>query len=525
MWENVESAFSSNLGEDFRAVLEAFVNIKEEGVQVPAPDKGKWSKADVLLGDGWSVAYRTFDSQYWLVPQRRKRIYLVADFAGESAGEILFKSGCMPWYFEKGFNEGEGIAGCAEEGAGETGEQEARCVRTVQIETSGEEAPLMPEFKCFDRHGSTVMGVGNTIPVAFGISRLGFTGVEKAALHFAVDKELSPTFIATGPHAVSKSEIKAYGVCSKSSNGMLSDNPHSGFYEAHTSRTLDQCGGNPTCNQGGIAIVASVPDEKETYDVRFTSDGTKNARGHCYKTDISRCLDTGGENPDGNHGGVAVVEKQPVVFTQNQRNEVRDLGERAGALSVQPGMKQQTYVLQGSMLGREDRNGPRGDGINEEICFTLNTVDRHAVAMSPGKGSTYCATTGDFTTISRDVSNPLMARDYKSPQILNDNSNDEAVYIVRRLTPVECARLQGFPDWWCSDLAIPNPSDEELDFWVGVWSEWDALGGKKPKTEKQIRKWLAAPYHDKDEYALWGNGITLTVANFVLSGIAWAAQR
>ena len=361
----------------------------------------------------------------------------------------------------------------------------------------------------------------------YGIAKEAFNGGEKANFNFAVNEEVSPTIQATGPGAVAKPEIKAYGVCSKSSHAMLSDNPHSGFYEAKTSRTLDQSGGNAvSSNQGGICVVAPMP---ETYDVRFTSEGTKNARGHCYKTDISRCLDTGGENPDSNHGGVAIVEQEraTLAFTQNQRDEVRDLGERAGALAAQPGMKQQTYVLQGSMIGRADKNGPQGDGINADVSFTLNTTDRHAVAAPAEEEATYCATTGSFMTVDREKTPPLMARDYKDPQIINDTPNDEPIYIVRRLTPVECARLQGFPDWWCAGLATPDPSDEELSFWTEVWGIWRKLTNPsgKPKTEKQIRKWLADPYTDAAEYKLWGNGCALPCVYFVLSGIAWAAAR
>ena len=80
VWENVPGAFSSNKGEDFRTVLEELIKIVEPAAEVPAPDKGRWPYADCILGDGWSLAYRTFDAQYWGVPQRRRRIYLVADF-------------------------------------------------------------------------------------------------------------------------------------------------------------------------------------------------------------------------------------------------------------------------------------------------------------------------------------------------------------------------------------------------------------------------------------------------------------
>ena len=663
VWENVPGAFSSNGGDDFKAVLEAVIGVKEEGVEVPPPENHRWAKSDVYLGDGWSVAYRVLDAQYWSVPQRRARIYLVGDFAGGSAGEVLFKSEGVSGYTPQGFRAWEGAAGGAEEGAGEaSGRPDAGsgvlCVNTqgnsgvgiteekslalvaqdhgnhpavmqaagfstehsaqsrsigyeeersptlragvvpaaMAIEsnireddkcqtlceragTGGGNVPLVAEpvtlkIRCGKEGGgkgpllthdkSATLGCNNDQTLvqpkeAQGFDRYngGVTGDVAQTLNACAGTSGDNTpmvFVkGTRPHSTEEGQVwkegekantlntfdvgesrcdelavqekpKAYGVCSKSSHAMLSDNPHSGFYEAETSRTLDQGGGNPTCAQGGICVVAPVP---ETYDVRFTSEGTKNARGHCYKTDICRCLDTGGENPDSNHGGVAIVEKErpPVAFTQNQRDEVRDLGERSGALSAQPGMKQQTYVLQGSMIGRADKNGPQGDGINEDVSFTLNTTDRHAVAAPAEEEATYCATTGSFMTVDREKTPPLMARDYKDPQIINDTPNDEPIYIVRRLTPVECARLQGFPDWWCDGLAIPDPSEEELAFWAEVWETWRKATNPdgKPKTEKQLRKWLADPYTDAAEYKLWGNGCALPCVYFVLSGIAWAA--
>ena len=92
---------------------------------------------------------------------------------------------------------------------------------------------------------------------------------------------------------------------------------------------------------------------------------------------------------------------------------------------------------------------------------------------------------------------------------------------------MECARLQGFPDWWCEGLAVPEPTEEELSFWTEVWETWRKATRPdgKPKTEKQIRKWLADPYTDAAEYKLWGNGICLPIVYFVLSGIAWAAGK
>ena len=91
VWENVTGAFSSNRGKDFQAVLQALCETAEQSVSVPDPPKGKWAKAGCIVGDGYSIAWRVYDAQYWGVPQRRKRIYLVADFGSERAGEILFE--------------------------------------------------------------------------------------------------------------------------------------------------------------------------------------------------------------------------------------------------------------------------------------------------------------------------------------------------------------------------------------------------------------------------------------------------
>lgn len=90
VWENVPGAFSSNGGEDFRTVLEEVARVSEAGVVIPRPAKGKWGTSGVIIGDTYSIAYRVFDAQYWGVPQRRRRICLVADFNGHSAPDIVF---------------------------------------------------------------------------------------------------------------------------------------------------------------------------------------------------------------------------------------------------------------------------------------------------------------------------------------------------------------------------------------------------------------------------------------------------
>ena len=199
------------------------------------------------------------------------------------------------------------------------------------------------------------------------------------------------------------------------------------------------------------------------------------------------------------------------------------------------------------MIGREEKNGPQGDGINEEVSFTLNTADRHAV---------YTMTTGSFTQVAEDMAPTVLARDYKDPTAVcygigrdtfNQGKNAKfsptfeaelqptlvakgpgAIqngYTVRRLTPTECARLQGFPDWWCDDLGI-EPTTDDLRYWYDVFETHRRIMGtsSKAKTLKQIAKWLRDPHSDATEYKVWGNGVALPCVVFVLSGIVWSTQ-
>lgn len=120
VWENVPGAFSSNNGEDFQAVLEEITKIADETAVIPRPPKGKWSCAGCVMGDGWSVAWRTHDAQFWGVPQRRRRIALVADFGGESAPEILFERESVSRDSESGGETREGAAASLENSTGNT---------------------------------------------------------------------------------------------------------------------------------------------------------------------------------------------------------------------------------------------------------------------------------------------------------------------------------------------------------------------------------------------------------------------
>ena len=483
VWENVPGAFSSNKGADFQSVLEEVCSVKGYEIHTPRPER--WANAGEIMADDFSLAWRVFDAQYWGVPQRRKRIYLVADFAGGSAGKILFESEGVSGYTPQGFRSWQGTAGTFEEGAGASG-----CVclndqggsrmnvtedvaATLRAENHGHPPCVIGSAGFCTEHSAQARGIGyeeetsptlraGTVPATvyenhsqdtrytgpletaptvnatYGMGgnnqpfvvetpktlkiRSGCDGGGKGAL---LQENKSATLGCSNDQTVFVPKV--YGICSKQSHSMLSDNPHSGFYEADTSRCLDRSGGNPTCNQGGMAVVA----------------------------------------------------------------------------------------LQGSMIGRADKNGPQGSGVNEDVSFTLDAADRHAVV--------YCMTTGNYTQTLKEQSPTLMARDYKDPPVVNET---EPEYIVRRLTPTECARLQGFPDWWCAGLGTDEPTEDEMEFWTEVFETHRLVVGtsSRPKSRNQIVKWLKDPHSDSAEYKMWGNGVALPNVYFVLSGIVYYAQ-
>ena len=121
VWENVPGALSSNKGEDFKIVLEETARISEADAVIPRPPKGKWKNSGCIMGDGWSIAWRILDAKFWGVPQRRRRIALVADFGGESAPEILFERKGVSGYTPQGFRSWQGAAGTFAEGDGASG--------------------------------------------------------------------------------------------------------------------------------------------------------------------------------------------------------------------------------------------------------------------------------------------------------------------------------------------------------------------------------------------------------------------
>ena len=534
VWENVPGAFSSNKGKDFKAVLEEICKVKDLCVYVP--ESAKWQNAGEILGDGFSVAWRVFDAQFWGVPQRRKRIYLVADFAGGCAGKILFESESVSGYTPQGFKSWQGAAADLKEGAGTAG-------RLCLNDQGGNRMDVTEDVTC------TLRAESHHPPCV--MESAGFCTEHSAkARGIGYEEEIAPTLRAgTVPAAV-----------------MFENHSQDTRYRGplDTAPTVSSTYGTGGNNQ------PFVVERPKCYDVRFTSEGTKNARQNCYETETARTIDTGGNAPDSNQGGVAVVYGICSKDSNSMKSDnphsgfyeaetARTLDANGGNPSCnQGGMA--VVALQGSMIGRKDENGPQGSGINEDVSFTLNATDKHAVvyaidretfncgqnfarnlgiktdgvnptlnAQEPSAVAqpVYCTSKNSHHTIAeKELANTLVATDYKDPPCVAKEEITEPHYIVRRLTPTECARLQGFPDWWCADLGIENPTDEDLEFWREVFETHRKIMGtsSKPKTDKQIIKWLKNPHSDSAEYKMWGNGIFLGNAYFVLSGIVYYSQ-
>ena len=421
-WENVVGAFSSNKGFDFKAVLEAVIGIIEPGAEVPMPEKDRWPYADIYMGERWSVAYRTFDAQHWGVPQRRRRVYLVGDLAGQCAGQVLFESEGLSGYSAEGFRAWQRAARNPAAGLGAAGgvclnDQGGSCMDisfgvsgTLRAQMDGHPPCIVePSAAVYENHSQDTRYTGPldtapTVSSTYGTGgnnqpfvveadtpktlkiRSGCEGGGKGAL---IQEDVSATLSCNNDQTLFVP--KCYSIGAAFSEGMLSDNPHSGIYEADSSRTIDQSGGNPSCNQGGIAVV---------------------------------------------------------------------------------------------------------------------------------EGPTYAMTPCTYTQIEKEKTPTLNARDFKDPTFVN------AGYSVRRLTPTECARLQGFPDFWCAGLDTPEPTEEDIAFWTEVWETHRRVvgGSTKAKSRNQIVKWLQHPHSDAAEYKMWGNGVALPNVFFVLAGIVWSTQ-
>lgn len=404
VWENVPGAFSSNKGEDFRTVLEELIKIVEPTAVMPAVPKNGWPYADSYCGDGWSLAYRVFDAQYWGVPQRRRRIYLVLDLRGQRAGKVSFEREGLRGNFATFKTARQGTAGDVAD-------------RSGADDCDGEGNCLTP----WDVQSRRIFSVDGPWPALYGGEGGGHG-------------------YACVPHTIKirsgcEGECVAYSFDSLASNSMKSKNPHSGCRRVEIAKTLDTTDPNPSKNRGGIAIVC-----------------------------IKECLP---------------FDTTQVTSPQNGCNP--KWGDPCHPLAAQghpPTVICKCYDARGN-----------GDG------QTVNTL------------------TGDHENRITDYTSVVC----------------EAVrvqYIVRRLTPTECNRLQGFPDAWGHPDHKEDFTNDEYRFWLNVRNTNAAINGKPKKdyTKAQMLTWYNKLHTDSSEYKMWGNGISLPTALYVMQGIAEALK-
>ena len=524
LWENVPGAFSSNKGEDFRIVCEELIKIIEPSASMPPVPKGGWPYADSYMLDGGSLAYRLFDAQYWGVPQRRRRIYLVADFRGERAREILFEREGLRGYFTQGRTPWQTTPADAES---RTGADD--CKGEIIDGTGGRQldAVAVP-YTLKIRGGVDVDSAGKSA----GKGALIQTNLS-ATLGTAQDQYL---FQPIDTHIIDNIGGQAEYAKATGINGTL----------------------RAGC-QGAVAYVI----ENHSQDTRYNGNNQPFVMEPFCKSARAQTKD---DATTWKHGKVA-----------NTLNTF-DQGEaRANELVVQ---SEPVICLQGNGIDRSDTAGCNGKGWKEDTSYTLNTIDRPAVVYAVDQGGgksganvsenmapTLCTTHGgepvialdrasfnqgenaqyDFeitdsgvnsTLVARgpsavaygtDVgwlnsienqSPTLLARSYKDPHLVT--YSNVAHYIVRRLTPTECARLQGFADWWGIVEQKKDLTDEEYQFWLEVRNTHARINGKKVQdyTKKQMLNWYNKLYTDSAEYKMWGNGIALPTALYCIQGVA-----
>ena len=413
VWENVPGAFSSNKGEDFRCVLEEICQVADAEVSIPRPPKGKWGGQGTIVGDGYSVSWRTLDAQYWGVPQRRKRIYLVADFGGGTAPEILFEQDSLRGDTKESSKERKDTATGAEDSSYKSdGANDERLNNGIKAFHITQDPISMKISPCLTQGNSNTgqATIGVVIPVMDKASRYKS---QKTANGFGVGDEDDPAYTLT------------------------TADRHSIAY------SIDRA----AFNQGVNA----------KYDIGIAKDIAQ-----------------------------TIVAKGPGAVA-HETYAMQSFGE---------------YKHSGKASSIKQRDFK--DATDLVVAFEPGTVSRvGGHYYEDGKVGTIRAKPGD-----------------NQQTIIND-------YIVRRLTPTECGRLQGFPDGWTDNLAIAEPTEGDILYWRMIFKEHaEALGEKKKeKTDNQIRKWLQNPESDSAKYKMWGNGIALPCATFVMKRVAQKLQR
>ena len=527
VWENVPGAFSSNKGEDFRVVLEELARIKEAEISIPMPEKGKWKQSGEIVGDGWSIAWRTLDAQYHGVPQRRRRIFLVADFADECAGEILFECQGLPGYPSQSREKGQGTSRDSSDSIGKSSERECIVPYTLQIRSGcegGGKGSLIQTDKsaCLTAAQTQTLFQPIVEPIGFDFYNMNLTESKGKCIAFEPGvakrdgaenrfvENCTPTIRA---NMGDNQTAVAYGICSYESNSMKSNNPHSGIYEADTARTLDLNGGNPACNQGGICICEPVAfrktahprtaDEGQGWEETTVNDTLNIFDSGETRTPTLVCEPISIENhPNDSRMG---IREDGTVQTLTGR-----MGTGGGNVPLVAEPKTYGMTVETFFSVEEDKAPTLKARDYKDAMAVCYAIDR--ASFNQGENAQY-----DFQISDDGIAQTLIA---KGPGAVSYYENIK--YIVRRLTPTECARLQGMPDLWCRLSQIEDMSDEDYEFWKQAHKTYAEINGKKykEKTKKQMITWYNKLQVDSAEYKAYGNGMALPCVRVPIHGIA-----
>ncbi len=445
VWENVPGAFSSNKGKDFQAVLQAIVSVTDDTATVPLPPKGKWQSAGCIMGDTYSIAWRTLDAQYWGVPQRRKRIYLVADFGGGTAPKILFEREGLSRDFAESREAWQRAAGDIKEGTHKAGTENVECYDISDRRRVADKSEVSPTL-------TTKMGTGgNNVPI------------------------------------------------------VLENHPQDCRVTISEDGVIPTLTGKMGTGGGNVPMIMNEARSVDLRNQRLGDDKAETLHGCGHGSSVATVIE-----PTAFHitqDPTAFEGKSPCLTQGNPKT-----GQATIGVAIPIADKATRYNGGGNTRNNDGSANGLGVGEPGAPANTLTAADRHAVAYAMQAFGQYKES---------EIASTIKARDFK-------DSTDlvvEMEYIIRRLTPLECCRLQGFPDDWTDNIAITEPKASVIREWMIAWAEWWRLIGKDsgiqlPKDAKQVERWLADPASDSGLYKMWGNGIALPCAMFVMEGIA-----
>ena len=413
VWENVPGAFSSNKGRDFAAVLEEIIRIAEpEAPDIEVPEKGwpTWGGYHDEVGGRWSVAWRVHDAQYWGVPQRRRRISVVADFGGDTAGEILFERKSVSGHPAESGAARERLAGNAENGA-------SYAVRIRGGCDGGGKGALVQEDK------SGTLGTGNDQTI-FCLQGNGIDRADTAGCNGKGWREDTRYTLNT----IDRPAVTAYSFDSLASNSMKSKNPYSGCRSVEVAKTLDTSVPDPSKNQGGIAVMC-------------LNDQGGNGLGIGKEGDPSPTLTAGDRHGvayisgvDGYNGDLTGDVASTIGVNcgmSTGRNGVMELSANENG-----GMARDSVLCAGFKLGNSEQ--ARSIGYAEEQSPTLNAEcggNKPAVMCLNDQG-------GNVMGVSHDVSGALRAQEHgHQPSILDMSHACDVIRDCGEVAPILQARM------------------------------------------------------------------------------------